>query len=110
MITHTVDSYETKEILAIELAADESEDSWRPFFKKPKKGGLKRTCLCILDAHAHIQAATMKELLEASLWHKIHLIVYWPTCPVGKWSVSVRLTICILVERSKNWECECGSI
>lgn len=44
---------------------DESEDSWRKFFR----------CLCVSDAHAGIQAAVKKELLGAS-WQccEVHLM------------------------------------
>jgi len=75
MIAHELDSSETKEILAIESAADESEDSWRTFLQKPKRLGLKRACLFILNAHIRFQAAIKKELQEASLWHKVHLMM-----------------------------------
>lgn len=54
---------------------DESEDSWRAFFQKLKKRGLRRVNLCISDAHAGIQAAVKKELLGAS-WQrcKVHFM------------------------------------
>jgi transposase-like protein len=48
----------SREILAIEPMYEESEDSWRKFFQKLKKGGrVKQVCLCVLNAHAGIQAA-----------------------------------------------------
>ncbi len=75
MIAHGVSSSGTREILAVEPMFDESEDSWREFFRLLKKRGLKRVCLCISDAHAGIQAAVKKELLGAS-WQrcKVHFM------------------------------------
>ena len=54
---------------------DESEDSWRLFFRKLKARGMKRTALCISDAHAGLQAAVRKEWLGAS-WQrcKVHFM------------------------------------
>jgi transposase-like protein len=66
MIAHGVNSDGIREILAVERMFDESEDSWRAFFQKLKKRGLRRANLCISDAHAGIQAAVKKELLGAS--------------------------------------------
>jgi transposase-like protein len=75
MIAHGVNSNGTGEILAVEPMFDESEDSWRAFFRKLKKRGLRRVNLCISDAHAGIQAAVNKELLGAS-WQrcKVHFM------------------------------------
>jgi putative transposase len=75
MIAHGVSSSGSREILAIEPMFDESEDSWREFFRKLKKRGMKRVCLCVSDAHAGIQAAVRKELLGAS-WQrcKVHFM------------------------------------
>jgi len=75
MIAHGVSSSGNREILAIEPMFDESEDSWRAFFRKLKQRGLKRVCLCISDAHAGIQAAVKKELVGAS-WQrcKVHFM------------------------------------
>jgi len=75
MIAHGVNSAGAREILAVEPMFDESEDSWRAFFQKLKKRGLRRVSLCISDAHAGIQAAVKKELLGAS-WQrcKVHLM------------------------------------
>jgi len=61
-----------REILAVEPIFDESEDSWREFFRKLKRRGLRRVCLCVSDAHAGIQAAVKKELLGA----------FWQRCKV----------------------------
>ncbi len=65
----------TREILAVEPMFDESEDSWRVFFRKLKARGMKRTALCVSDAHAGIQAAVRKEWLGAS-WQrcKVHFM------------------------------------
>lgn len=65
----------TREILAVEPMFDESEDSWRVFFRKLKSRGMKRTALCVSDAHAGIQAAVRKEWLGAS-WKrcKVHFM------------------------------------
>ena len=75
MIAHGVSSSGSREILAIEPMFDESEDSWREFFRKLKKRGLRRVCLCVSDAHAGIQVAVKKELLGVS-WQrcKVHFM------------------------------------
>jgi putative transposase len=75
LIAHGVNSSGMREILAVEPMFDESEDSWREFFRKLKKRGLRRVCLCVSDAHAGIQAAVKKELLGAS-WQrcKVHFM------------------------------------
>jgi putative transposase len=75
MIAHGVNSQGSREILAVEPMFDESEDSWRAFFQKLKKRGLRRVGLCISDAHAGIQAAAKKELLGTS-WQrcKVHFM------------------------------------
>ena len=75
MIAHGVNGAGMREILAIEPMFDESEDSWRAFFGKLKRRGLKRVCLCVSDAHAGIQAAVKKELVGSS-WQrcKVHFM------------------------------------
>ena len=75
MIAHGVNGSGTREILAVEPMFDESEDSWREFFRKLKKRGLRRVCLCVSDAHSGIQAAVKKELLGVS-WQrcKVHFM------------------------------------
>jgi putative transposase len=75
LIAHGVNGAGMREILAVEPMFDESEDSWREFFRKLKKRGLKRVCLCVSDAHAGIQAAVKKELLGTS-WQrcKVHFM------------------------------------
>lgn len=69
LIAHGVNGAGMREILAVEPMFDESEDSWREFFRKLKKRGLRRVCLCVSDAHAGIQAAVKKELLGTS-WQR----------------------------------------
>jgi len=75
MIACGVNPAGSREILAVEPMFDESEDSWRAFFRKLKANGMKRTALCISDAHAGIQAAVRKEWLGAS-WQrcKVHFM------------------------------------
>jgi transposase-like protein len=75
MIACAVNKAGTREILAIEPMYDESEDSWRLFFRKLKSRGMKRTALSVSDAHAGIQAAVRKEWLGAS-WQrcKVHFM------------------------------------
>jgi len=60
MIACGVNPAGSREILAVESMFDESEDSWRVFFRKLKARGMKRTALCISDAHAGIQAASTR--------------------------------------------------
>jgi transposase-like protein len=75
MIACGVNKAGTREILAVEPMFDESEDSWHLFFRKLKKRGLRRVCLCVSDAHAGIQVAVKKELLGIS-WQrcKVHFM------------------------------------
>ncbi len=75
MIAGAVNQAGKREILAIEPMFDESEDSWRAFFRKLKARGMRRTALCVSDAHAGIQAAVRKEWLGAS-WQrcKVHFM------------------------------------
>jgi len=75
MIACGVNPAGSREILAVEPMFDESEDSWRVFFRKLKARGMKRTALVISDAHAGIQAAVRKEWLGSS-WQrcKVHFI------------------------------------
>ncbi len=75
MIAGAVNQAGRREILAVEPMFDESEDSWRVFFRKLKARGMRRTALCVSDAHAGIQAAVRKEWLGAS-WQrcKVHFM------------------------------------
>lgn len=75
MIAHGVNGAGNRAILAIEPMFYQSEDSWQEFFRKLKKRGLKRVCLCISDAHAGIQAAFKKELVGTSRQRcKVHFM------------------------------------
>jgi transposase-like protein len=62
--------------------------------------GMKRTALCVSDAHAGIQAAVRKEWLGAS----------WQRCKVhfmrNILAKVPRLTICYLVEYAEDWGSE----
>jgi len=75
MIAYGVNKAGSREILAVEPMFDESEDSWRAFFRKLKARGLQRICLCISDASLGIQAAVRKEWLGTS-WQrcKVHFM------------------------------------
>jgi len=75
MIACGVNPAGSREILAVEPMFDESEDAWRALFRKLKARGMKRTALCISDAHAGLQAAVRKEWLGAS-WQrcKVHFM------------------------------------
>jgi putative transposase len=75
MIAYGVNKAGSREILAVEPMFDESEDSWRDFFRKLKARGLQRVCLCISDASRGIQAAVRKEWLGAT-WQrcKVHFM------------------------------------
>ncbi len=75
MIACGINPAGSREILAVEPMFDESETSWCLFFRKIKARGMKRTALCISDAHSGIQAAVRKEWLGAS-WQrcKVHFM------------------------------------
>ena len=75
MIAHAVNKAGERQLLAIEPMFDESEDSWRAFFRKLNSRGLKRLSLCISDAHSGLQAAVRKEWLGTS-WQrcKVHFM------------------------------------
>jgi len=75
MVACGVNQPGSREILAVEPMFDESDDSWRLFFRKLKARGMKRTALVVSDAHAGIQAAARKEWLGAS-WQrcKVHFM------------------------------------
>jgi transposase-like protein len=76
MIAYGVNKAGEREILAIEPMFDETEKSWRAFFRKLKGRGLKRLSLCISDAHAGIQAAVRKEWLGTS-WQRYKVHFMW---------------------------------
>jgi len=86
MIAPGVNNAGNREILAIEPMFDESEDSWREFFRKLKSRGLRKVCLCISDAHSGIQAAVKKELVGTS-WQRCKSIscgTFWPRFLIEK--------------------------
>ena len=78
---------------------DESEGSWRAFFQKLKKRGLRRVGLCISDAHAGIQTAVKKEILGTS-WQRCRSRVTGIFPTIDSW---VRLETCYLIEYSDDW-------
>jgi len=57
MIAFGVNRRGQRDILAIEPMFEESEPTWCEFFRKLKKRGVKKVCLCISDAHTRLQAA-----------------------------------------------------
>lgn len=75
MIAYGVTSQGEREILAIEPMLEESEPTWREFFRKLKKRGVRKICLCISDPHSGLQAAMKKEWVGSS-WQrcKIHFM------------------------------------
>lgn len=75
MIAYGVTSQGEREILAIEPMFEESEPTWREFFLKLKKRGVRKICLCISDAHSGLQAAMKKEWVGSS-WQrcKVHFM------------------------------------
>lgn len=75
MIAYGVNRDGVWDILAIEPMFDESEETWREFFRRLKARGVHKVCLCISDAHAGIQNALKKEWIGAS-WQrcKVHFM------------------------------------
>lgn len=75
MIAYGINSEGKREILAVEPMYDESEASWREFFRKMKARGAEKICLCISDAHLGIQNALKKEWIGCS-WQrcKVHFM------------------------------------
>jgi putative transposase len=65
----------TREILAVEPMANESEDTYTALFKQLKARGLKKVWLVVSDAHLGIQAAVSRQWLGAS-WQrcKVHFL------------------------------------
>jgi len=76
MIAPGVNKAREREILIIEPMFDETEDSWLALFRKLKSRGIKKLSLCILYAHAGIQAAVRKEWLGIN-WQrcKVHFML-----------------------------------
>ena len=75
MLAYGVNREGKREILAIEPMYDESEASWREFFRKLKQRGVRKICLCVSDAHLGIQNALRKEWIGSS-WQrcKVHFM------------------------------------
>lgn len=75
MLAYGINQEGKREILAIEPMYDESEASWREFFRKLKTRGVQKICLCISDAHLGIQNALKKEWIGSS-WQrcKVHFM------------------------------------
>ena len=75
MLAYGINREGSREILAIEPMYDESEASWREFFRKLKAQGVQNICLCISDAHLGIQNALKKEWIGSS-WQrcKVHFM------------------------------------
>jgi len=75
MLAYGVNREGKREILAIEPMYDESEASWREFFRKLKSRGVRKICLCVSDAHLGIQNALRKEWIGSS-WQrcKVHFM------------------------------------
>jgi transposase-like protein len=75
MLAYGINREGKREILAIEPMYDESEASWREFFRKLKSRGVRKICLCVSDAHQGIQNALRKEWIGSS-WQrcKVHFM------------------------------------
>ena len=75
MLAYGINSEGKRDILAIEPMYDETEDSWREFFRKLKGRGVNRIRLCVSDAHQGIQNALKKEW-KGSSWQqcKVHFM------------------------------------
>ena len=75
MVVTGISSAGTREILAVEPMANESEDTYTALFKQLKARGLKKVWLVVSDAHLGIQAAVSRQWLGAS-WQrcKVHFL------------------------------------
>lgn len=75
MIAYGVNMEGRREVLAIEPFYSESNESWRAFFQKLKRRGLKKAALVVSDAHQGIQYAVKNELPGCS-WQrcKVHFM------------------------------------
>jgi putative transposase len=65
----------TREILAVEPMANESQDTYTALFKQLKARGLKKVWLVVSDTHLGIQAAVSRQWLGVS-WQrcKVHFL------------------------------------
>lgn len=75
MIAYGINREGKRDILAIEPMYEESEETWREFFRKLKKRGVQKICLGISDAHQGIQKAMKSEWIGSS-WQrcKVHFM------------------------------------
>ena len=75
MIAYGINREGKRDILAIEPMYEESEETWREFFRKLKRRGVRKIYLCISDAHLGIQKALKSEWIGSS-WQrcKIHFM------------------------------------
>jgi putative transposase len=75
MIAYGINREGKRDILAIEPMYEESEETWREFFRKLKHRGVRKICLCISDAHLGIQKAMKTEWIGSS-WQrcKVHFM------------------------------------
>jgi len=63
MVAYGINRQGKRDILAIEPM------TWREFFRKLKRRGVKKISLCISDAHLGIQKALKKEWIGSS-WQR----------------------------------------
>ncbi len=75
MIAYGINREGKRDILAIEPMYEETEESWREFFRKLKRRGVRKIRLCISDAHLGIQKALKSEWIGSS-WQrcKVHFM------------------------------------
>ena len=75
LIVKGVNSQGMREILAVELMYNESEETYTELFEKFKPSGLEKVWLTVSDAHMGIQAAVKKYFLGCT-WQrcKIHFM------------------------------------
>jgi len=75
MIAYGINREGKRDILAIEPMYEESEETWREFFRKLKHRGVGRICLCVSDAHLGIQKALKTEWIGSSFERcKVHFM------------------------------------
>jgi len=55
-----------RQIFAVEVVKEETEENYRALFSSLKARGLKKVWLCVSDAHHGLRAAIQKEFLGAS--------------------------------------------
>ena len=54
-----------RQIFAVEVVKEETEENYRALFSSLKARGLKKVWLCVSDAHHGLRAAIQKEFLVA---------------------------------------------